>query len=435
MSDDANIPTDLLALLEDATPLPVWLSPQVAANIERVRHGMALAAAEPGEGKREWQEDQGRALGISGRMVRHWIAAANAILKCRGREPVPTDLLDGSIKVVPEHVEKFLRGERQPSRRALAGRWNRRASRLLSDIYRAADRIETLEAHINAANAVLRDLKQRKKNQRPVRHPHLRQLPNLLVAYRGHSEIDGEPVIAVLSCIQKVSGTKKTGDVIQVSFLRADLDPNQAAVTGSDHSVCGDCRHRHVNNGTCYVPRHKYEAWTSYQHTQGIPADLTAACEAIRLSNVPVRVGSVGDPSAVPLSVVQALVEAAREPRTGQCHHLCYTHRWREVTDPSAWAQIAMASVDSPEEQSAAQSLGFRTYRCKAAWEPLLPGEVVCPGSHEAGEIMTCAQCLLCSGAGPGARRGKNLVIDVHGSGGKVDRFSAWREIDTMRKK
>jgi hypothetical protein len=118
------------------------------------------------------------------------------------------------------------------------------------------------------------------------------------------------------------------------------------------------------------------------------------------------RLGSYGDPAAIDPEVWETIL-ADSKTNTG------YTHQWK--TNP-ALSSVTMASVDSPEEQRQAQKL-FRTFRVRTETEPLLPGEITCPASIEAGQRTTCLKCGLCDGKrGPNDRR-KNISIIAHGNG------------------
>ena len=66
-----------------------------------------------------------------------------------------------------------------------------------------------------------------------------------------------------------------------------------------------------------------------------------------------VRLGTYGDPAAVPASIWSDLV-AYSDGHTG------YTHQWR--TSPGLRG-LCMASVDSEEEAIEAWALGWRTFR------------------------------------------------------------------------
>ena len=130
--------------------------------------------------------------------------------------------------------------------------------------------------------------------------------------------------------------------------------------------------------------------------------DLGAVREAGR--GRAVRVGSYGDPAAVPASVWRALLSDAAT-------HTGYTHQWRAAPELAA---MLMASADSPEEALEAQALGFRTFRVRAASEPVLAREFVCPASKEAGAKTNCAACHACGGNASKAKA--SPVIIAHGA-------------------
>jgi len=67
---------------------------------------------------------------------------------------------------------------------------------------------------------------------------------NGFVLYRGPSEIDGQPIICIATGLEDGGSNSKTGPMIQVYILRADMNPLVAAQTGDDASICGGCRHR-----------------------------------------------------------------------------------------------------------------------------------------------------------------------------------------------
>ncbi len=103
----------------------------------------------------------------------------------------------------------------------------------------------------------------------------------------------------------------------------------------------------------------------------------------------PLRLGSYGDPAAVPVRVWRPLCQASG-CWTG------FTHQWRNC-DPQL-REFLMASVDTPAEFREARALGWKTFRVRLPEEPLLEGEFICPKSAEGGYRLTCLQCGACKG-------------------------------------
>ena len=68
-------------------------------------------------------------------------------------------------------------------------------------------------------------------------------MSNGLIVYEGKSEIDGAPIVVILTAING-SMNPKTGHMVQSFILRADIDPITAAKAGHDVSICGQCEHR-----------------------------------------------------------------------------------------------------------------------------------------------------------------------------------------------
>ena len=79
-----------------------------------------------------------------------------------------------------------------------------------------------------------------------------------------------------------------------------------------------------------------------------------------------------------------------------------------------------MASVETVVQYREAKRLGYRTFRVKAPHEPVLPTEIVCPASEEAGRKVTCSDCRLCGGS---SVKAKDIVINAHGRGAKKNKF------------
>lgn len=222
--------------------------------------------------------------------------------------------------------------------------------------------------------------------------------------YRGPSSLDGSPVVAVATA---GSRNVKTGSIVQ-TWILSDVGelPHVAQRTGADVAVCGDCPLRPANGGGCYVltwqgPRGVYDAYRRgrYADVSGDPAGIATVGAGRH-----VRLGAYGDPAAVPHGVWRALLSRSRG-WTG------YTHQWRHA---DVLRDICMASVGSPGEAAIARSRGWRTFRIRAAADPLLPREGVCPASTEAGHVRTCETCGICDGSARGSGRA-SIAIVAHG--------------------
>jgi len=216
------------------------------------------------------------------------------------------------------------------------------------------------------------------------------------VIYRGPSRINSRPIVVIAT-----DGTqnRKTGDMIQTWILAEDEAPHEAQRTGADEAVCGSCPMRPSKGGGCYVATFQapLSVWRAYH--RGVYHDRSpAAVGAGRL----VRIGSYGDPAAVPPRIWRALSSRAAG-RTG------YTHQWRRFR--SALRPLVMASCNSRADAAEAQSKGWRTFRVapKGRAEPM-PGEIVCPASVS---DRQCSDCLACNGAESGSRRA-SIVIEHH---------------------
>lgn len=238
------------------------------------------------------------------------------------------------------------------------------------------------------------------------------------IFYRGPSMLDGAPILAIAT-IQR-SNNIKTGAMVQTWILRDDINPIDAARQGLDISICGTCPHRgrHNDEGvrlpstrSCYVrlDTAPLNVWQTAHRGRydDLSSDLDTA--AARVAGRMVRLGSYGDPAAVPCIVWQTLL-------ANVAGHTGYTHQWRTFPEFAVWV---MASCDSSDERLAARMLGFRTFRVAAAtnWAREA-NEILCPASAEAGKRTTCAACKACGGHSARARA--DVMIPAHGGGRKL---------------
>lgn len=237
------------------------------------------------------------------------------------------------------------------------------------------------------------------------------------IIYNGPSLIDGKPivVIAILS-----SSNIKTGNMIQTYIIRSDIAPLEASRTGADVSICGECIHRGTahdgsngkttaNGRSCYVNLGQgatvvYKAFKRGLYPVATPETIKGLAHG-RM----VRMGTYGDPSAVPDSVWRDLLH-------GASGHTSYTHQHSMRPDYS----LSMASADTIEDSIQFRARGVRTFRVipVSEWNTqgnasMTVNEVLCPASKEAGYKATCDKCKLCSGS---SIKAKSIAIVAHGT-------------------
>jgi hypothetical protein len=246
------------------------------------------------------------------------------------------------------------------------------------------------------------------------------QKPVSSVIYNGPSLLDGQSivVIAIIS-----SNNSKTGNMIQTHILRADVNPLEASKTGADASICGDCIHRGqptdnpikktAVDRSCYVNLGQGPTVVYKGYKRGLYPTVTNPEEISAIGhNRAVRLGTYGDPAAVPAYVWDALLKKART-------HTSYTHQ-HKANNPTAYNRM-MYSADSVEDAKKAQSKGYRTFRVIPVkqWQDngiksLLANEIICPASKENDKGLSCIECKLCTGS---QSKAKSIAIVSHGIG------------------
>jgi hypothetical protein len=228
--------------------------------------------------------------------------------------------------------------------------------------------------------------------------------PNGYVIYRGPSLLDNNPIVVI--AITKKSSNIKTGNVVQTYILVDNgIDPIANYKSLADSSICGDCPHRRGIGGACYVNigQGVLQVYKALQKGN-YPFDLEKA--SLLSSNRMVRLGTYGDPAAVPKYVWNKLLESASG-------NLGYTHQWKN-NKANDIMDICMASADSESDRELAISRGYRTFRVRLESDTVMKGEFICPASKEANYKKTCNDCGACNG-GINTRKGSPTII-VHGT-------------------
>jgi hypothetical protein len=230
-----------------------------------------------------------------------------------------------------------------------------------------------------------------------------------LILWQGASALDGQPVVAIANRIIAKSNNAKTGHMVQTFIIRSDVHPGEALKTGDDASVCGDCIHRPFNGGACYVQVNKSVAsvFKAYQRGRyarpGVDYDPRILPDLFE--GMVFRLGSYGDPTAIPFQVWRACTLKVKA-KAG------YTHQWRNPAF-AAFKLLCMASCDSVADVIKAEEMGFRSFRVRRSDEALRDREITCPASAEAGYKTNCASCRACGGLEAKAK--VNIAIVAHG--------------------
>ena len=243
--------------------------------------------------------------------------------------------------------------------------------------------------------------------------------PKSSIIYSGPSLIDGSPIV----CIAIITSSNvKTGSMIQTHIIRSDMHPMDASKSGLDYAICGNCIHRgtptdnpdkrQAVNRSCYVtlfqgPTTVYKAYKRELYPNATYEQITAIGKGQM-----VRLGSYGDPAAVPQMVWDALLRES-VGWTG------YSHQSKLPGVVVDYNRV-MVSVESKASAQGYHLNGKRTFRVipVATWkeqgkQSLLKTEILCPASNEAGNKATCYDCGLCKGS---SVRAKSIAIVAHGT-------------------
>lgn len=241
-----------------------------------------------------------------------------------------------------------------------------------------------------------------------------------IVFYRGASLIDGAPIVGIAI---KSSSNRKTGDLVQTYIIRSDISPMNASKSGADVSICGNCKHRGKPTDnpekkiaverSCYVNLGQGPTIVFKGLQRGIYPDASADTIKGFADGKGVRLGTYGDPAAIPRSAWDALL-------VGAGFHTGYTHNLK--VQPSM-ADLCMVSADSQQASASAKSYQRRSFRVIPlnVWQAkgkasISSHEIMCPASAEAGARVTCFDCRLCNGT---KSKGKSIAIVAHGTGAK----------------
>lgn len=246
-----------------------------------------------------------------------------------------------------------------------------------------------------------------------------------LVIYKGLSEIDSETPIVTIAYINPV-WNDKIGPMTQIYYLVDTKEsPVTVAQTGKDFGICGNCKHRSVNLGSCYVTLFQGVRALAKAYNENSYFDLTGhfdiTLELLKVINNPIRFGAYGDPAAMPYDLQYQMAESVDFRLTG------YTHQWNDCRF-KAFKKFLHASVDTDNETKTARDAGWNYYKistCGGTYSgPAAdyvetkkklqvlksPQETICPNTASSGTV-NCASCLKCSG-----EYGYSVINAIHGA-------------------
>ena len=226
------------------------------------------------------------------------------------------------------------------------------------------------------------------------------------IIYNGPSLLDGKPIVVIATFSNR---NTKTGAVVQTYILRSDINPLEASKTGEDYSICGNCimrgevttdpERKQAKKRKCYVNLGQGVLIVYKSFLRGVYAMANTKTGRNTLGRARfVRVGTYGDPAAVPAFIWEQLLSEA-DDWTAYCHQ----SGWRP--------DIAMQSADNKAQALEHWKAGRRTFRVIADLGELdKANEALCPASKEAGRRVQCTACKLCKGSS----LGKSIAIVEH---------------------
>ena len=228
---------------------------------------------------------------------------------------------------------------------------------------------------------------------------------NGFILYEGPSTFDGEPIVVIITGYETPTSNKKTGNMLQSWIIKQGDYPSEAIKLGTDNSVCGTCP---LKGKVCYVMMMPVNnIWRNYQEGQ-YPKINDKILKRVKRRHRLLRLGSYGDPCAVPINVWEPLIKAS-------AGYTGYTHAW-QYTDQS-WKKYLMASVESTTLMEKAHDLGWRTFRLVQSEKEITNSEIMCKNWVD--EDTKCEDCRLCNGAS----KQPSIVNVVHGAKWKVNGF------------
>jgi len=217
------------------------------------------------------------------------------------------------------------------------------------------------------------------------------------IMYEGESAIDGSDIVVIATL---KSSNVKTGNMVQTWILCKDSHPVQASLDGDDTAICGNCVHRRNRGGACYVNigQAPSQVWKTYKRG-GYPL-FNAKDHAQYFTGRKVRLGSYGDPAAMPYEIAERMVNMS-------LGHTGYTHQASRKFFDKRFLTLCQVSADTPRQALKFQAMGAKTFRVALEGDALMDGEIECLADSKG---ISCLDCGLCNGVK------QNIAITVHGT-------------------
>jgi len=206
------------------------------------------------------------------------------------------------------------------------------------------------------------------------------------------------------------SDNVKTGPMVQIWLIDRNLHPVESIRSGKDSTLqCAGCPF--ASGEGCYVsPLPLMAIWRKFQRNE-YPRLIPFSLEWDSFwAGKSVRFGAYGNPSLLPLPIVESIASLARR-------HTGYFHNWKELSAQEAreYGRFFMASAE-PWNVGKAHSLGLRTFTVLPAGSPPPAGSLECLADSKG---LTCAECGLCDGTERSDRRSgaplPSIWIEAHG--------------------
>ena len=218
-----------------------------------------------------------------------------------------------------------------------------------------------------------------------------------VVLHQGPSVLDGVDIVLIATVS---SQNAKTGDMIQTFILLTENDPVTASKLKLDGSSCGNCPLRQSIGGPCYVNIGQAPLAVYRGFQRGIYPVYDHDQHAHLFAGRMLRMGSYGDPAAVPFEAWEPVLSLVRG-NTG------YTHQAAHAAFDQRFLDHVMVSADSPKQAEKFQAAGAKTFRVAMHGDSLADDEIECLSDSQG---MQCIECGICNG------QKTNVAITVHGS-------------------